>query len=65
MKTVRDGCICGSFKTCSLEVLPPYGALIIFRMITAEEAATAGRVRIGTKDILSSQSDAFAVIQKG
>jgi len=35
------------------------GKTTTMRIITAEEAASAGRVRIGSKEIVSSQSDAF------
>jgi hypothetical protein len=31
------------------------------RIIVAEEAATAGRIRIGSRDIVSNQSEAFQV----
>ena len=35
------------------------GKTTVMRMITQEEAATAGKVRIGQEDISSNQSDAF------
>jgi len=37
------------------------GKTTTMRIIVAEEAATAGRIRIGSRDIVSNQSEAFQV----
>ena len=37
------------------------GKTTTMRIIVAEEAPTAGRIRIGSRDIVSNQSEAFQV----